>query len=72
MDLVGGKVVGTDHKTSTWSKNNTSNPTSRFEGLTNYVGANTAGKNSSSVLLRCNHATSESKSLQAEAVQRGF
>jgi hypothetical protein len=73
--LVGGKVVGTDQgQKPVPGQNNTTNPTSKFGlGLTNYVGANTAertaaGSSKSGAIM----LLSESKFLQAEAVQRGF
>lgn len=72
---VGGKVVGTDQgQKPVPGQNNATNPTSRFGlGLTNYVGTNTAtrtaaGSSKAGVLMML----SESKFLQAEAVQRGF
>ncbi|OAB27661.1 Starch-binding associating with outer membrane [Flavobacterium fryxellicola] len=73
--LVGGKVVGTDQgQKPVPGQNNSTNPTSRFgAGITGYAGANgaaatAAGSSKSGVLM----LLSESKFLQAEAVQRGF
>lgn len=73
-NLVGGIVVGTDQgQTANPGETNSTNPTSRFGlGLTNLVGANTAarvaaGSAKAGVLM----LLSESKFLQAEAVERG-
>ncbi|MCK8141527.1 SusD/RagB family nutrient-binding outer membrane lipoprotein [Flavobacterium sp. I-SCBP12n] len=72
---VGGKVVGTDQgQKPVPGQNNSTNPTSRFgAGLTGYAGANAAAANvaassKAGVLM----LLSESKFLQAEAVQRGY
>ncbi|NRT10913.1 SusD/RagB family nutrient-binding outer membrane lipoprotein [Flavobacterium sp. 14A] len=71
---VGGKIVGTDQgQTASPGQTNATNPTSRFGlGITNYVGTSTAtrtaaGSAKAGVLM----LLSESKFLQAEAVERG-
>lgn len=72
---VGGKIVGTDQgQKPVPGQNNSTNPTSKFgAGITGYVGANraaqvAAGSSKAGALM----LLSESKFLQAEAVQRGF
>lgn len=73
--LVGGKVVGTDQgQKPVPGQNNTTNPTSRFgQGIAGPNGRfNTVANDASSARSGVLMLLSESKFLQAEAVERGF